>query len=466
MGRKKKSPQNSNGSGIENALAPVASLAVLTGAVVHSVLDRRQTGNTVPLGYQPPSSDQAATHARPGADDSRTIPAEDRSTSATERNTTAASTGADARAGAATPTDAMGSPRARPPYSQPAGDTDSGDSASSSTDYSGTAREFCTHGGDDSTEDRSGSGDGEKSSRLRGRLDAIGRRVPLLGKALAVQQRYSELRGNNLASAVTFQAFVSLFPLLLVIVAVIGFVSAHASGDIAGSVVGELGLTGEAARAVRDAVAAAEESRRAASIVGLAGLLWSGLGLVNALQYAYNQVWQVEERGLKDKAVGIGWLMGAVLILVGASAVTTVLRWLPDVLAPLAILAALVVNFALWLWTAKVLPNRDVGWRALIPGAILGAVGLEILKVAGAYYVPRAVASSSQLYGSLGVVFAVLAWLLFFGRLLVYSAVVNVVLYEGRRGTVRTVIEVPAAPGTRPDETTRSGRVQKEDVRT
>jgi membrane protein len=266
---------------------------------------------------------------------------------------------------------------------------------------------------------------------------------------MAVQHRFSELRGNNLAAAVTFQAFVSLFPLLLVIVAVVGFVSATSSSDIAGSVVGGLGLTGDAARAVRDAVAAAEDSRRAASAIGLVGLLWSGLGLVNALQYAYNQVWQVEERGLKDKAVGIGWLMGAVLILVASSAVTTVLRWLPDVLAPLGIAAALAVNFLLWLWTAKV-------WRPLIPGALLGALGLEVLKVVGAYYVPRAVASSSQLYGSLGVVFAVLAWLLFFGRMLVYSAVLNVVRFEGKRGTVRTVIEVPASPGTRPDETTRS----------
>jgi membrane protein len=422
-----KAKQAGGGGAVENALVPVASLAVLTGAVVHSVLDRRQSGETVPLGYQPPGSgsadDEARADAGGGGAASGGAPA---AAASSGRGGASAEPGGDARAA-------------------------SGPGAEEG-DGGGTGR------GD--------AADDDKPSAIRARVDAVGRRVPALGKALAVQRRFSELRGNNLAAAVTFQAFVSLFPLLLVIVAVVGFVSAGSSGDIAGSVVGELGLTGDAARAVRDAVAAAEDSRRAASIVGLAGLLWSGLGLVNALQFAYNQVWQVEERGLRDKAVGIGWLLGAVLIMVGASAVTTVLRWLPDVLAPVGMVAALLVNFVLWLWTAKVLPNRDVGWRALVPGAILGAVGLEILKVVGAYYVPRAVASSSQLYGSLGVVFAVLAWLLFFGRLLVYSAVLNVVLFEGKRGTVRTVIEVPAAPGTRPDTTTRSGRVQKEDVHT
>jgi inner membrane protein YhjD len=281
-----------------------------------------------------------------------------------------------------------------------------------------------------------------------------------------VQQRYSELRGNNIASAVTLQAFVSIFPLMLVIVGVLGFISAGSSSDVAGKIIANLGLNGDAAMTVRNAVHTAETSRQAASVVGLAGLLWSGLGLVNALQYAFNQVWQVEERGIKDKAVGLGWLVGAAVIFVGASAVTTVIRWLPGFFAPLGIITGLAVNFVLWLWTAKVLPNRDVGWRPLVPGALLGAVGMEVLKVLGGLYVPRAVAHSSELYGSIGIVFAILAWLLLFGRLILYSAVLNVVLYEKDRGTIKTTIEVPATPHETPDETTRSGRVEKEDINT
>jgi membrane protein len=291
-------------------------------------------------------------------------------------------------------------------------------------------------------------------------------KVPVLGWVVKVQERYSELRGNNIASAVTFQAFVSIFPMLLVIVAAVGFVTHHSDVNLADRIVGNLGLTGEARDAVNNAVETAQDSRKVAGPVGLAGLFWSGLGLVNALQYAYNQVWQVEERGLKDKAVGMGWLLGAAVLFVGASAVTTVLNWLPGFFAPLGIAVSLGVNFLLWLWTAKVLPNRDVGWKPLIPGAILGAVGMVALKFLGAIYVPKAVANSSELYGSLGVVFAVLAWLLFFGRLIIYSAVLNVVLHERRAGTIKTTIEVPASAGVRPDETTRSGRVEKEDINT
>jgi hypothetical protein len=65
-------------------------------------------------------------------------------------------------------------------------------------------------------------GDGSRESGLKAKVVALGRRFPPLGVALHVQERYSELRGNNIAAAVTFQAFVSLFPLLLVAVAVVG----------------------------------------------------------------------------------------------------------------------------------------------------------------------------------------------------------------------------------------------------
>ena len=305
-----------------------------------------------------------------------------------------------------------------------------------------------------------------KEGGIKARLNKVGERFPPLGRTLEVVQRYSELRGNNLAASVTFQAFVSLFPLLLVIVAIVGLVASNTDVNIAGRVIGNLGLTGEGAKAINEAVDTAQDSHQVAGPIGLAGLLWSGLGLVNALQYALNQVWQVEERGMKDKAVGIGWLAGAAVLFVGASAVTTVLNWLPGFFAPLGIVVGLLVNFGLWMWTFKVLPNNEVPWKSLVPGAILGAVGMEALKFFGGIYVPKAIANSSAMYGSIGVVFAVLAWLYIFGRLILYSAVLNVVMHERTHGTVKTVVEVPRQAGVQPsDAVTRSGRVEKEDLK-
>lgn len=297
---------------------------------------------------------------------------------------------------------------------------------------------------------------------MKEKLAAFGERWPWFGTVLRVQKRYGELNGNYLASSVTLTSFLSLFPLILFAIAILGFFSAG-SPELAGDVVERLGLTGSAEEGITDAIAAAERSRRAASVIGIVGLLWSGLGLVAAFQYAINAAWQVAGKGWRDKLTGLLWLGGATLLFLTSFATSAVIRLLPGFLAPLGIVAGLSVNLGLWLWTFKVLGARDVGWKALVPGAVVGALGLEILKAVGAFYVPMAVASASALYGTLGVVFATLAWLLFFGRLVVYAAVVNVVRWEEDHGTVTLQVEVPKVEGETappPVDVTRAGETK------
>jgi len=274
--------------------------------------------------------------------------------------------------------------------------------------------------------------------------------------AWRVQRRFGEVHGSQLAAAVTLGAFLALFPLLLSVIAVMGFV-AHSRPDFASSLVERMGLTGSAASTVVDAVNRADETRVGASIVGFAGLLWSGLGLVGAFEAVFDTVWQVRGRGVKGKLNDLVWLVGAVAILAGSVALTALLNILPGFLAPVAVLAAIAVNVVLWLWTFKVLTNRNVPWSAHLPGAVLAGVGLQLLTVIGAVYVPRAVASASALYGPLGVVLAILAWLLVFGRLVVYAAAHNVVRWEEDHGTVTVEIELPRVPGDVPIAATRAG---------
>ncbi|HWC11105.1 MAG TPA: YhjD/YihY/BrkB family envelope integrity protein [Acidimicrobiales bacterium] len=290
---------------------------------------------------------------------------------------------------------------------------------------------------------------------MKARLEALGRRYGWFGTALRVQERYGELNGNHLAGAITLAGFIALFPLLLVGIAVLGFFS-HNSADLAGDVVSRLGLTGIAADVVTGAIDKAEGSRRAASALGLLGLLWTGLGLVGAMQYGLNTAWQVRGRGWRDKLSGLAWLAGAAALFLLSFALTALVNLLP-VLAPASVLVGLAVGVGLWTWTMKVLPNRDVGWKALLPGAVVGAIGFELLKILGSVYVPKVVASSSALYGSLGVVFAVLAWLLFFGRLVVYASLLNVIRWEEDHGTVTAEVELPRIPGRVPVEATRAG---------
>jgi membrane protein len=272
---------------------------------------------------------------------------------------------------------------------------------------------------------------------------------------VAVLDRFSDVHGGYLASAITLAAFLALFPLLLVGIAVLGFV-AHGRADPAKAVIDQLSLSGSTAQTVRDTVQHARGTATAASVIGLAGLLWSGLGLVASVQFAFDSVWQVTGRGLKDKAVGLAWLLGAVVIL-GASVAATAVAGLVPFGAYASLVVTLPFDVGFCLFTFRVLNQRHVGWKPLLPGAVAGGIGLEVLKLVGAVYVPRLVAHSSALYGPLGSVFALLAWLLFFGRLIVYSSVLNVVRWEEDHGTVTVEMQAPRVPGEVPVEANRAG---------
>jgi membrane protein len=291
--------------------------------------------------------------------------------------------------------------------------------------------------------------------RLKERFERLTERVPALKYLLGVQKRYSALNGNALAAQITLNGFTAMFALIVLATAVIGFISAG-NGNFAHDLVGDLGLSGNAARTVTKAVAAARDSRRTATIVGLAGLVWVGVGLGGSIASAYNTAWKVKNRGLVDKAFGLLWLLGAaVLIALGAGA-TAAWSFLPGFFAPLVIIVSIAVNAAIFMWTSWILANRRVPLRALVRPALMGGVGLEVLKVLGGYLVPRLVQNSSQLYGTIGVVFALLAWLFILGRLIVYVVVIEVTHWEHEQGTDTAPVRRPALDGEQAKEADRS----------
>lgn len=291
-------------------------------------------------------------------------------------------------------------------------------------------------------------------------LGWLARRWRIFARPHAIQARFGEIHGPHLAASISQAAFLSLFPLLLLAIASLGYLSAAASdGRLAERIVNNLGVRDQLATAVVDAVTQAETSRVAATVIGVAGLVFAATRLSGALQFAFNTVWQVQGRGWRDRLVGLWWMLGAGLLLVASVGITVLgAVVLPEWAGPALVPFTVALNTVLWLWSMSVLPNRSAPLADLMPGAIVGAVGLEVLKWVGALVVPAMVVSASELYGTFGVLFAVFAWLLIFGRLVVYSTVVNVMRWEHRHGTTSIVIEVPRLPGSQATAATRSGR--------
>jgi uncharacterized BrkB/YihY/UPF0761 family membrane protein len=174
--------------------------------------------------------------------------------------------------------------------------------------------------------------------------------------------------------------------------------------------------------------------------------------------------WQRKIEGIKTKGFGLIWLGVGALTLGGAVGAGALLNASPEsvprfVTSTGLIGVGLACEFGFFLWTFWILGDRRAGWRAFVPGAVVGAIGLEILKVVGTVLVPRMVASSSTLYGPLGVVFAILAWLTIFSRLIVYSSALNAVRYEEENGFTTLEIRAPLFEGEVPVEADRGGAV-------
>ena len=293
---------------------------------------------------------------------------------------------------------------------------------------------------------------------LKERLARLRARSRPVDTVMTVHERVGIIGGGPLSAALALAAFVSLFPLMLVGIAVVGFFATN-DVNLAAETVDRLGLTGQAAETMLDAFDAAERTRRAVTVVGFVTLLWSGLGVVSTAETVVNAAWQAKGRGLVGKLNALAWAAGAGSLLLVSIGLTSLANVLPGPAVIPTVATGLVLDTVLFLWTFQRLANVSVGWRDHLPGAIVGAVGFGILKLIGAIYVPRLVASASALYGSIGVVFAVLAWFVLGARLLMYAAAYNVVRFERTHGTVTIAIEVPHIEGEVPREATRGGAV-------
>ncbi len=295
-------------------------------------------------------------------------------------------------------------------------------------------------------------------------LERLRERLPWLGTPLAVHQRVGDVGGGPLSSSIALAGFLSLFPLLLVGISIVGFVAAGDT-DFVSNVVEQFGLTGTAADLVVDVIENAEDSRRTASLVGLAGLLWAGLGVVGTLAQAFNATWQVTGlAGWKAKLFHLACLVGGAVLFAASTALGSLAAALPGPAVLPTALGGVALDVALFLWLFRLLTNVAVPLGDHLPGALVGGVAIGVVKLVGTVFLPQAVARSSALYGSIGAVFAILAWMAVSARVVVYASAFNVVRHEQRHGTVTVQIKVPHIEGEVPLEVTRGGAVSETDA--
>ena len=280
-------------------------------------------------------------------------------------------------------------------------------------------------------------------------LDRLQRRRGVLGFPLGVVKKFSDDHAGQLAAVMAWYGFFALFPLLLVLVTVLGYVlrgNSDLYDTIVDSAIGQFPVIGE------DLRVNALGGSAVALAIGLVAAVWAGLGIALAGQRAMDQVWDIPHRLRRNFLTARlrGLLILLVLGLLNV-AVTTAVGLLVGGLGGTALkvagfAASALLDVALFwavfrLFTSAVVPTRQL-WL----GIVLAAVGWAGLQAVGGIYIDRVVSPRNQTYGFFAIVLGLLSWLYLGAQMLLYAAEVNVV--RARRLWPRSLFE-PATEADR-----------------
>lgn len=271
-------------------------------------------------------------------------------------------------------------------------------------------------------------------------VDAYQRRHRWLGFALGVLYKFGDDQGPYLTALITYYGFLSLFPLLLLLVTILGFVLQHdpsLQAKVVGSTLAQLPIIGsQLGRNVH-----ALKGSGLGLAAGIIGTLYGCLGAAGALQNAFNRAWAVP-RNQRPNPIALR-LRGMLLLLVLGAGVllTTALSGLSTsagefgatvggVLKLAAIPLGTLVNLALFMLAFRVLTAAEVRTRDLRAGAVVAAIGWQILQLLGTYLVARLLKGAPAAYGAFGLVLGLIAWVYLLSFIVVLAAEINVVAHR------------------------------------
>jgi membrane protein len=261
---------------------------------------------------------------------------------------------------------------------------------------------------------------------------------PALDHLIRAFGRYTADAGDRQAASVTFFGFLSFFPILALATTVLSYALGPEAVDTVVEQV-DAYAPGLAEQLQLREILSADRATGVAGLLSLAGLLYSGLGWVDALREAVRAIWHhnVKEgnflvKKLKDIVILVG--LGATLLVsigisaasgafsgaaldavgLGESIVATVVTYL------LGIVLGLLTSTAIFLFLFWRLPKVQSPFRRVLKGALLAGVLFEVLKRVGALYIERT--TENPIYGAFAVIVGLLVWINIVSRMLLICA--------------------------------------------
>ena len=283
-------------------------------------------------------------------------------------------------------------------------------------------------------------------------VDGWQQRFTPAGFVVGVVKKFGDDNGGVLVANMTYTAFVTLFPLLLVFTTILGLIATFDPGfrsaaeDAVASQVPVLGHT------LTSNVGTLRRSSVIGLIVGLVVTIWGSTGLAQAGLFTMGHVWNLpgpDRPGFLTRLARSMLFLGLLAVDVIATTALASLstygqRPLPLLAFAQAVEAA--VNAGMFCVGFRILTPKAVASRDLVPGAVIAGILWTVLQVLGTYLVHHFLHSDS-VYGVFATVLGLIAWLYLAARITVYCAETNVVL--ARRLWPRSIVQPPLTEADR-----------------
>ena len=287
------------------------------------------------------------------------------------------------------------------------------------------------------------------------RVDATQRRFTPTAFVFGVIKKYGDDNGGVLVSNLAYSAFVSLFPLLLILVTILGLIASadpsFRESAVKDAVADQIPLLGQTLTSNVDAL---QRSSTIGLIVGLLVLIYGVTGLAQAGLFTMDQVWNLPGPARPGYVQRLG---RALLFLVPArrrrdrhdgAGQSQHLPAGPGIPGSSILIDVVTAAFGagMYLGAFRALTPKGVPTRSLLPGAITGGILWTVLQVLGTWLVHRFLHSNS-VYGVFATVLGLLAWIYLATEITVYCAEINVVL--ARRLWPRSIVQPPLTEADR-----------------
>jgi uncharacterized BrkB/YihY/UPF0761 family membrane protein len=242
-------------------------------------------------------------------------------------------------------------------------------------------------------------------------------------------ERDVEAGGGVLAGAVAFRVFLFMIPYVFLLVVIFGL-GASASNEDPGHLARDAGIGGLAGKAFASIGDLSTGQRVVSFFVAGFALLLATRSLLKVLRIVHALVWHTRAGKPASMVRSVAMLVLVVtfaLVIVGLVSAVRGESFLWGLVATLVFIA---IPIAVWVAVSWYMPHdRDIPWTALLPGAVVFGIGLEVLHLVTVYWISSQIEHKTDTYGAIGFALALLLWAYLLGRLITSAAVINEVLW-------------------------------------